>query len=34
MVWEFFEKAQFPHSFGPLARNCAETVPFQKIPTP
>ena len=22
MVWKFFGKAQFPHSFGRIARNC------------
>ena len=32
LVWKFFRKAQFPHSFG--VRNYAETVPFQKISTP
>ena len=33
MVWKFFGKAQFPHSFGRIARNYAETVPFHKIST-
>ena len=33
MVWKFCGKAQFPHSFGQIARNYAETVPFHKIPT-
>ena len=27
-MWKFYGKAQFPHSFGWLARNFAETVPF------
>ena len=31
---EFCGKAQFPHSFGWIARNYAETVPFHKIFTP
>ena len=30
MVWKFCRKAQFPHSFGRIARNYAETVPFRK----
>ena len=34
MVWKFFGKAQFPHSFGRIARNYAETVLFHKISTP
>ena len=34
LVWKFFEKAQFPHSFGRIARNHAETVPFHNISTP
>ena len=34
LVWKFCGKAQFPHSFGRFARNCAETVPFRKISTP
>ena len=31
LVWKFCGKAQFPHSFGRIARNYAETVPFHKI---
>ena len=34
LVRKFCGKAQFPHSFGWIARNSAETVPFHKIPTP
>ena len=34
MVWKFCGKAQFPHSFGRIARNYAETVLFHKISTP
>ena len=34
LVWKFFGKAQFPHSFGRFARNCVVTVPFHKISTP
>ena len=34
LVWKFFGKAQFPHSFGGFARNYAETVPFRKISIP
>ena len=34
LVCEFCGKAQFPHSFGRIARNCAETVPFHKISIP
>ena len=34
LVWKFYGKAQFPHSFGRIARNYAETVPFHKISTP
>ena len=30
VVWKFCGKAQFPHSFGRIVRNYAETVPFQK----
>ena len=26
---EFYEKAQFPHSFGRIVRNYEETVPFR-----
>ena len=33
-VWKFCGKAQFPHSFGRIARNYAETVLFHKISTP
>ena len=33
-MWTFFEKAQVPRSFGRIARNYAETVPFHKIFTP
>ena len=28
LVWKFRGKAQFPHSFGQIAQNYAETVPF------
>ena len=31
LVWRFYGKTQFPHSFRRLARNYAETVPFRKI---
>ena len=31
LVWKFWERAQFPHSFG---RNDGEIVPFHKISTP
>ena len=34
LVWKFCVKVQFPHSFGRLARNSAETVPLHKISTP
>ena len=34
LVWKFYGKAQFLHSFRRFARNDAETVPFHKIPTP
>ena len=34
LVWKFCGKAQFPHSFGRITRNSAETVPFRKISTP
>ena len=34
LVWKFCGKAEFPHSFGPFARNYAETVPFHKFSTP
>ena len=29
-MWKFSGKAQFPHSFGQIARNYAETVPLKK----
>ena len=32
--WKFCGKARFPHSFGRIARNYVETVPFRKISTP
>ena len=34
LVWKFCGKAQFPHSFGWIARNYTEAVPFRKISTP
>ena len=34
LVWNFYGKAQFSQSFGQIARNSAETVPFDKISTP
>ena len=34
LVWKFCGKTQFLHSFGRIARNYAETVPFCKICTP
>ena len=34
LVSEFCGKAQFPHSFGQIVRNYAETDPFHKISTP
>ena len=34
LVWKFCGKAQFPHSFGRVARNYAETMPFCKISIP
>ena len=34
LVWKFCGKAQFPNSFGRIARNYAETVPFHKISIP
>ena len=34
LVWKFCGKVQFPHSFGEIARNYAETVPFHKISMP
>ena len=33
LVWNFCEKAQFPHSSRRFARNYTETVPFHKIST-
>ena len=33
LVWKFCGHAQFPHSFGRIARNSAGTVPFQKFST-
>ena len=30
VVWKFCGKAQFPHSFGQIVRNYAETMPLQK----
>ena len=33
MVWKFYGKAQFLHSFGRITQNYAETVPFNKIST-
>ena len=33
LVWKINEKAQFPHSFGRITRNYAETVLFHKIST-
>ena len=34
LVWKFGGKAQFPLSFGGIARNYAETVLFHNISTP
>ena len=34
LVCKFCGKTQFPHSFGRIDRNYAETVPFYKISTP
>ena len=34
LVWKFYGKEQFPHSFGRFAKNYAETVAFHKISTP
>ena len=31
LVWKFCGKAQFPHSFGRIARDYAQIVPFHKI---
>ena len=33
LVWKFCGKVQFLHSFGQIAQNYAETVPFHKIST-
>ena len=33
LLWKSYGKAQFPHSFGQIARNYAETVPFRNIST-
>ena len=33
-MWKFCGKAQFPHSFGRIVRNCAKTVLFHKISVP
>ena len=30
LVWKYCGKAQFPYSFGRIARNYAEAVPFRK----
>ena len=32
-LWKFCGKAQIPHSFGRIAKNYAESVPFRKIYT-
>ena len=34
LVWKFCGKAQLQDSFGRIARNYAETVPFHKISIP
>ena len=34
LEWEYCGKAQFPHSFGRITRNYAETVLFHKISAP
>ena len=34
LVWKFCGKAQFPHSFGRIARNYAETMTFRHLSTP
>ena len=34
LMRKFCGKAQFPHSFGKITRNYAETVPFHKTSTP
>ena len=33
-VWKFGGKAQFPNTFGQIARNYPETLPFHKISAP
>ena len=34
LVWKFCGKTHFPHSFGQIAQNYVDTVPFHKISTP
>ena len=34
LVWKFYGKAQFPHSFERITRNYAETLSFHKISKP
>ena len=34
LVWKFCGKVQFPHSFGRIVRNFAETMLFREISTP
>ena len=34
LVWKFCGKGKFPHNFGRIAQNYAETVPFHKISAP
>ena len=34
LVWRFCGKAQSQHSFGQIARNYVETVPFHKVSKP
>ena len=34
LEWQFRGNVQFPQSFGSVAQNSAETVPFRKISTP
>ena len=34
LVWTFCRNAQFSHSFGRIAENYAETVPFHNMYTP
>ena len=33
LMWRFFGKTQFPHSFGRIAQNYAESVPPQNFHT-